>query len=96
MTINRLDIPGTRDEAVEDYCAWQQMQVKKPDLKAEYQKACGFIIEDGLDLELIHQDQNPDFLVKRGIKRGIAQRVVGDIGHWVKKYKQDETQEQAE
>jgi len=94
--INRLDIPGTRDEAVEEYCAWQQMQVKKQDLKAEYQKACDFIIEDGLDLELIHQDQNPDFLMKRGIKRGIAQRVVGDIGYWVKKYKQAETQEQTE
>jgi hypothetical protein len=94
MTINRLDILGTRDEAVEEYCAWQQMQVKKQDLKAE--KACDFIIEDGLDLELIHEDQNPDFLMKRGIKRGIAQRVVGDIGHWVKKYKQDETQDQAE
>jgi hypothetical protein len=64
------------------------MQVKKLDLKAEFQKACDLIIEDGLDLELIHQDQNPDFLVKRGIKRGIAQ-----IGYWVKKYKQAETQD---
>jgi hypothetical protein len=93
VTINRLDIPGTRDEAVEEYCAWQQMQVKKLDLKAEFQKACDLIIEDGLDLELVHQDQNPDFLVKRGIKRGIAQRVVGDIGYWVKKFKQAETQD---
>src|SRR5881392_816746 len=95
ITINRLDIPGTRDEAVEEYCAWQQMQVKKFDLKAEYQKACDYIIEDGLYLELIHQDQDPDFLMKRGIKRGIAQRVVSDIGYWVKKYKQAEMQDQA-
>jgi hypothetical protein len=63
------------------------MQVKKLDLKAKYQKACDYIIEDGLDLELIHQDQNPDFLTKRGIKRGIALRIVGDIGYWVKKCK---------
>jgi hypothetical protein len=96
MSINRLDIPGTRDEAVEEYYAWQQKQVKRQDLKAEYQKACDYIIKDGMDLELIHQDQNPDFLEKRGIKRGIALRVVGDIGHWVKKYKKDETRDQAE
>jgi hypothetical protein len=28
--INCLHIPGPRDEAVEDYCAWQQSQVKSP------------------------------------------------------------------
>jgi hypothetical protein len=83
----RLDLPGPRDEAVEDYCAWQQSKVKKPALKVEYQKACDVIIEDGMDLELIHQDPNPDFLIKKGIKRGIAQRVVGDIDYWAKRFK---------
>lgn len=68
----RLDLPGPRDDAVEDYCAWQQSKVNRPTLKVEYQKACDVIIEDGMDLELIHQDPNPDFLIKRGIKRGIA------------------------
>jgi hypothetical protein len=38
-----------------------------------------------MDLELIHQDPSPDFLIKRGIKRGIAQRIVGDIDYWAKK-----------
>jgi len=45
--INRLNIPSTRGEAAEDYCAWQQLQVKKPTLKAEYRNACNVIIEDG-------------------------------------------------
>ena len=51
------------------------------------------IIEDSIDLELIHRDQNPEFLIKRGVKRGIAQRVVGDIDEWIKKYKQARTEE---
>jgi hypothetical protein len=51
--INPLNIPGPRDETVEDYCTWQQSKVKKPTLKVEYQKACDVIIEDGMDLELI-------------------------------------------
>jgi len=57
---------------VEEYCAWRQMQVKKQDLKAKDQKAGDFIIEDGINFELIHEVQNPDFLMKRGINRGIA------------------------
>jgi hypothetical protein len=79
--INLLNIPSPRDEAVEEYCAWQQSKVKKPTLKVEYQKACDVIIEDGMDLELICQDPNPDFLIKRGVKRGIAKQVVGDIDY---------------
>ena len=91
--INCLNIPGPWDKAVEDYCAWQKSQVMKPALKVEYQKACDVIIEDGMDLELIRQDPNPEFLIKRGVKRGIAERVVGDIDYWVKKYKRAETEE---
>jgi hypothetical protein len=93
IPIHRLDIPGFRDEAVEDYCSWQQSKVKKPTLKVEYKKACDMIIEAGMDLELIHQDPNPEFLIERGIKRGIAQRVVGDIDEWVQKYKRARTEE---
>jgi hypothetical protein len=91
--INCLHIPGPRDEALEDYCAWQQSQVKSPGLKAEYQKACDAIIEDGLDLEQIHKDPNPEFLIKNGVKRGIAHRVVEDIDYWVKRYKQTESED---
>jgi hypothetical protein len=85
--INRLDIPGPRDKPVKNYCAWQQSQVETPTLKVEYQKACDVIIQAGTDLELIHQDQDPDFLIKRGLKRPITRQVVGDIEYWAKKVK---------
>lgn len=51
-----------------------------------------------MDLELIYQDQTvaDDLMTKVGIKRGIAQWVVGDTDHWAKKYKQDKSQIQAE
>lgn len=67
--IKRLDIPGHRDEAVEDYCTWQQSKVKKPTLKVEYKEARDIIIEDGMDLEMIHRDPNPEFLTQRGVKK---------------------------
>jgi hypothetical protein len=96
ISAHRLNIPGLLDEAVEDYCAWQQSRVKKPTLKVEYKKACDVIIEDGMDLGLIHRDPNPEFLTKRGIKRGIAQHIVDDIDEWVKTYKRARTEEQLE
>ncbi|KIN07039.1 hypothetical protein OIDMADRAFT_46946 [Oidiodendron maius Zn] len=91
MSITRLDIPGTRVEIME-YCAWQQKQVKREDQKEDYQKA------EAMDLELIYQDQTvaDDLRTKAGIKRGIAQRIVGDVAHWAKKYKQDKTLDRAE
>jgi len=92
-SIVRLDIPGFLDEHVEEYCTWQQSRVKKPSLKVEYKKACDVMIEDGMDLDLIRQDPNPDFLTKKGVKRGIAKHIVGDIDYWVEKVKRARTEE---
>jgi hypothetical protein len=44
--IPRLNIPGPLDEAVEEYCVWQQSRFTKPKVKEEYQKSCDIIIED--------------------------------------------------
>jgi hypothetical protein len=35
--INRLNIPSFRDDAVNEYCAWQKSQVREPELKVEYE-----------------------------------------------------------
>jgi hypothetical protein len=58
---DRLNIPGFRDDAVKEYCAWQQSQVKEPALKAEYQTACGVILEEDMNLELIREVQTLTF-----------------------------------
>jgi hypothetical protein len=48
--IDRLNIPGFRDDAVKEYCAWQQSQVNEPALKVEYETACNVIkaLKEGL------------------------------------------------
>ena len=48
-------------------------------LKAEFQKTCDVALIDGLDLEQIHEDQNPSFSTDRGVKTGVARRFVKDI-----------------
>lgn len=82
-----LEIPGLRDLAVAEYSDWQQTQVNDENLKAEFRKARDAALEDGLDLMQVHEDQDPQFFIKNGIKRGIARRFVGDINYWVKHYK---------
>lgn len=56
-----LSIHRLRDIALKEYTSWQQSLVSDPILKIEFTKAYVIAIEDGLDLELIHEDQNPDF-----------------------------------
>ncbi|KAI2737610.1 hypothetical protein DTO013F2_9754 [Penicillium roqueforti] len=82
-----LEIPGLRDLAVTEYSDWQQSQVSDEKLKAEFRKARDTALEDGLDLMQVHEDQDPEFFIKNGVKRGIARRFVGDISYWVKNCK---------
>ena len=51
----------------------------------EYQKACDLTLAEGLDLELVYEDQNAEFFITKGVKSGVARRFVRDIGTWVKK-----------
>jgi hypothetical protein len=84
-----LDIPGLRDVAVRKYSKWQQSNVNDDQLKLEFQKACDVTLADGLDLEQLHEDQDFDFFIDKGVKRGIARRFVRDIDQWVKRHKRE-------
>ena len=79
-----LDVPGLLDEQVEHYCSWQQSRFKKATAKAEYKKACDWLIEEGMTLPLMLRDPNPKLLTDQGIKRGPAEHIMGDIDLWVK------------
>jgi hypothetical protein len=72
---------------VKEYSDWQQSKVHDEILKDEFRKARDTVLANGLDLEQVHGDQDPEFLVQKGVKRGIARRFVGDIEDWVKRYK---------
>lgn len=62
-------------------------------LKVEFRKAYDATLVDGLDLEQVHDDQDPDFFINKGVKRGIARRFVGDIDQWVKRCKRAEVED---
>jgi hypothetical protein len=47
-----------------------------------------------LDLEQLHEDQDSDFLIQGGVKRGVARRFVSDIGTWTELYKSTYNREQ--
>lgn len=78
------------------YSEWQQSKVIYEGLKTEYRKARDATLLDGLDLQQIYKDQDPDFFIKSGVKRGVARRFVGDIGAWAKRYKRSYEGESAD
>jgi hypothetical protein len=86
-----LSIHGLRDITLKEYTSWQQSQVSDPILKTEYIKAYEMAMEDGLDLEQIYKDQNPDFFTNKdkdknkdvSVRPGVARRFVRDIAYWV-------------
>jgi hypothetical protein len=84
-----LNIPGHRDVAVREYSDWQQSQVHDISLKVEFRKARDAVLAEGLDLELVYKDQDSEFLIKQGVKRGIIRRFVDDVEIWVKRSKRD-------
>jgi len=44
-------------------------------------------LNDGLFLQQIAQNPDPEFFIQKGVKRGIAHRFVSDIEYWVKRQK---------
>lgn len=57
--------------------------------KKDYADICTTTPGDGLDLELVSEDQDDiDWLVEKGIKRGVARRFLNDIPQWAKRQKE--------
>jgi hypothetical protein len=87
QVMSPLDIPGHRDVAVKEYGEWQVSNVDNDTLKTAFREVCDVMLENGLDLEQVYKDQDPNFFIEKGIKIGIARRFVEDIGKWVKNVK---------
>jgi hypothetical protein len=82
--VDPIVLPGLPlDIAVSKYSCWQQSRGDCETLKDDIKKACDLAIKNGLDLNQIHEDQDPDFFIKHGVKVGVARRFVSDIRDWV-------------
>ncbi|BDD64336.1 hypothetical protein MAP00_009163 [Monascus purpureus] len=80
----RIKISGPRDDAVRAYCEWHELQVTDKKRKADWRKACEITLSNGLDLELVEEDQeHVQFLIEQGVTKGTARRFVRDICEWV-------------
>ncbi|KAK7928423.1 hypothetical protein PG985_005421 [Apiospora marii] len=77
-----ITICGLRDRAVKRYCEWQCTKVDDVVLKFEFRKARDLTLAEGLDLEQLHEDQDYQFLLDKGVKLGIARRFVRDVKSW--------------
>ena len=84
----RFTLPETRpDSKAVSIQLLQASQVDNTIQKAEYKQAGQEILAQRTDLGLMRQDPNPDFLTKKGVKRGIAEHLVSDIDYWIENVK---------
>ncbi|KAK5947998.1 hypothetical protein OHC33_010982 [Knufia fluminis] len=84
-----LNVSGYLDTAVRRYTEWQRSRFEDAELKNEMTKACSVISAHGLTLAQVHDDQDFQFLIDNGVKRGTARHFVGDIKMWTKQYQED-------
>ncbi|KAH7363608.1 hypothetical protein B0T11DRAFT_354015, partial [Plectosphaerella cucumerina] len=84
--LEALDIPGMRDDAVIEYCAWHCTKVRRQQLREQYRLARDLTLEAGLDLELVYEDRNPAFLTDLGVFEGVARRWVRDVKIFLEQY----------
>lgn len=81
-----FSIPGLRDNAVDAYCEWHCSKVRGTEQKRHYELARDLTLERGLDLELVHEDNNAQFFIERGVLEGVARRFVRDIEAFLDQY----------
>ena len=55
-----LEVPGPRDEAVKMYSEWRQQMFTDDTLQAAFRQVCDVMLEDGLDIEQVYKDQDPE------------------------------------
>lgn len=81
----RIKISTPRDDAVKAYYKWHELQVTNKKRKADQRNVCGITLSNGLNLELVEEDQEHiQFLVERRVTKGTALRFVRDIQEWAK------------
>jgi hypothetical protein len=67
-----LNVSGYLDTAVRRYTEWQQSRFESGRWKDGMAKGCDEVLEQGLSLDQVYDDQDFQFLVEKGIMRGIA------------------------
>ncbi|PWI64740.1 hypothetical protein PCL_08605 [Purpureocillium lilacinum] len=74
-----LNIPGLRNEAVEEYCVWHCSKVRSKDQTKAYELARDLTLARSLDLELVYEDNYAQIYIDNGVSEGVARRFVRDV-----------------
>jgi hypothetical protein len=83
-----LEIPGLIEETVEEYTNWHLEKVSTENFKENIRRARDIVLENCLDLGQLHNPNiGAEFLVKEGVKIGVAYRFVSDTTKWLKQRK---------
>jgi hypothetical protein len=77
-----LNMPGSLDGMVRQYCEWQVSRVEGKNVKKSTYLAGKLALELGLDLDQLFTAE-PEFFIREGVKPGVAHRFVRDVKLWL-------------
>jgi hypothetical protein len=70
--VSALDIPGYRDDAVQDYVEYLKGKVRNKKHRDEFEKAGKIVLDELLDLDQVYQENKPEFFTAREVKLAAA------------------------
>jgi hypothetical protein len=68
------------------YCEWYSSKVRSQCQKQQYELTHNLILESGLDLELIHEDNDAEFYIEHGVLEGVVRWWVRDVKAFLDEY----------
>lgn len=82
--VSALDIPGYRDDAVQDYVEYLKGKVRNKKHRDEFEKAGKIVLDELLDLDQVYQENKPEFFTAREVKLAAAAQFIRDIPAFVR------------
>src|SRR4051794_33318129 len=84
QTVSALDIPGYRDDGVQDYVRYLQGKVRSRKHRDEFQKAGNIVLDKFFDLEQVRQELTAKFFTEKEVEEAPAIQFIRDIPAFVK------------
>jgi hypothetical protein len=81
-----LTIPKLRDDVVEAHCKWHCSKVRRQDQRQQYELARDLTLERGLNLELIHEDNDAQLYIEAEVLEGVARQFAQDLKAFLDQY----------
>lgn len=81
-----LRLPLAKDEALRRYIDWQKARVSSEGWRRRYEEAFNELDKECISLTQLRKHENMQWLMDRGVAKGIAENLVKEVILWKKEF----------